>query len=55
MLNIRVNKAFGEHITLAFFANNLADIRPTRYSASTRSYLQQNTQPFFGLELQIKL
>ena len=55
MLNIRVNKAFGEHITLAFFANNLADLRPTRYSASTRSYLQQNTQPFFGLELQIKL
>ena len=53
MLNIRVNKAFGEHITLAFFANNLADLRPTRYSASTRSYLQQNTQPFFGLELQI--
>ena len=55
MLNIRVNKAFGEHITLAFFANNLADLRPTRYSASTRSYLQLNTQPFFGLELQIKL
>lgn len=55
MLNIRVNKAFGEHITLAFFANNPRrftphslfsqhDILPsTKYPAFFRSGITNKT------------
>lgn len=53
MLNLRVSKEFGRLVTLSFFANNLADMRPSRYSRSL--YIQQNPPPFFGLELQVKL
>ncbi len=55
MLNFRASKAFGRQFTLSFFANNFADLRPTRYSISGNSYHQQNSQPFFGLELQVRL
>ena len=55
LLNLRVSKEFSRFVTLSFFANNLADMRPSRYSASSDNNYQQNPAPFFGLEMQVKL
>lgn len=55
LLNLRVSKEFTRLVTLSFFVNNLADMRPSRYSDSTRRYYQQNAAPFFGIEMQVKL
>ena len=55
LINLRVSKEFSRYATLSFFANNLADMRPVRKSATSGQNLRQNPPPFFGLELQIKL
>lgn len=55
LINLRVSKEFSRYVTLSFFANNLADMRPVRMKASSGQNLRQNPPPFFGLELQVKL
>lgn len=55
MFNLRASKEFTRYITLSFFVNNLADMRPSRYSDSARGYYRQNAEPFFGIEMQVKL
>lgn len=55
LLNLRVSKEFTRFVTLSFFANNLADMRPSRFSDNSASFIQQNPTPFFGLEMQVKL
>lgn len=55
LLNLRVSKEFSRFVTLSFFGNNLADMRPLRFSDNSESFIQQNPAPFFGLEMQVKL
>lgn len=55
LLNLRVSKEFTRFVTLSFFANNLADMRPSRFSDNSDIFIQQNPAPFFGLEMQVKL
>lgn len=55
LLNLRVSKEFTRLVTLSFFVNNLADMRPSRYRDSVHWYYQQNASPFFGIEMQVKL
>lgn len=55
LINFRASKEFTRYVTLSFFVNNLADMRPSRMQASSSMYIRQNPGSFFGLELQIKL
>lgn len=55
LLNLRVSKEFGNHLSVAFYANNFAGMNPKRYRASSDQYTLMNPPAFFGAELQIKL
>lgn len=55
LLNLRASKEFSRLITLSFFVNNLANMRPSRFQSSSEEYYAQNPAPFFGLEMQVKL
>lgn len=55
LLNLRVSKEFGQHLSVAFYANNFAGMNPKRYRDSFDQYMQMNPPAFFGAELQIKL
>lgn len=54
-LNLRVTKDIGKQVCLSFFANNLANMTPRRYTNSMGQYQLMNPSAFFGLELQLKL
>ena len=53
LLNFRLTKEIGTHIRLSFYANNLAALNPSRYRASTESYVTLNPPAFYGAELQL--
>lgn len=53
LINLRVTKEIGEHTRLTFYANNIATMNPSRYTATTASYTTLNPPPFYGAELQL--
>lgn len=54
LLNLRVTKKMGKHVSVAFCANNLTRANPKRYSRSTRQYSLMNPDLYYGAEVNIQ-
>lgn len=54
LVNLRITKEIGRHTRLTFYANNIAAVQPSRYSAASAAYVTLNPPAFYGAELQIK-
>lgn len=54
LVNLRITKEIGRHTRLTFYANNIAAVQPSRYSATSAAYVTLNPPAFYGAELQIK-
>lgn len=54
LLNLRVTKEIGRHISVAFCANNLTKSNPKRYSTSARQYTILNPDLYYGAELSFR-
>ena len=54
LLNLRVTKKIGRHVTVAFCANNLTRSNPKRYSQSTQQYSLMNPDLYYGAEVNIQ-
>lgn len=55
LLNLRASKDIGRHVSLSFYANNIANMNPIRFNAANDLYIRTNPSAFFGAEIQIKL
>lgn len=53
LLNLRITKKIGSHVSLAFCANNLTVSRPKRYTNSTGQYTILNPGLYYGAEVDI--
>lgn len=53
LLNLRVTKEIGKHVSVAFCANNLTRSKPKRWSHSTQQYSLLNPDLYYGAELNI--
>ncbi|MDR7128955.1 hypothetical protein J2X69_001290 [Algoriphagus sp. 4150] len=51
LINLRLNKEFGEGRGFAFYVNNLTNHRPLYRSVRSDTYSQRNLSLFFGAEL----
>lgn len=54
LVNLRITKEISHHTRLTFYANNIAALQPSRYSATSATYITLNPPAFYGVELQIK-
>lgn len=54
LLNLRVTKEIGRHVSVAFCANNLTQWKPRRYSRSTQTYSVLNPDLYYGAEISIR-
>lgn len=55
LLNLRITKKIGSHVTVAFCANNFTASRPKRYTNSTGQYTILNPELYYGAEIVIKI
>lgn len=53
LLNLRVTKTVGKHVSVAFCANNLTVSQPKRYTNSTGQYTILNPDLYYGAEIAI--
>lgn len=53
LLNLRVTKKIGTHVSVAFCANNLTVSQPKRYTTSTGQYTILNPDLYYGAEIAI--
>lgn len=51
LLNLRLTKEIGRHVSVAFCANNLTQSRPKRYTESTQQYAILNPDLYYGAEV----
>lgn len=51
LLNLRVTKEIGRHVSVAFCANNLTQSKPKRYTDSTQQYAILNPDLYYGAEV----
>lgn len=54
LLNLRITKDIGRHISVAFCANNLTKSNPKRYSSSTQQYTILNPELYYGAEINFR-
>lgn len=54
LLNLRVTKEIGCHISIAFCANNLTKSNPKRYSVSSGQYTILNPELYYGAEIRFR-
>ena len=54
LLNLRVTKEIGRHISIAFCANNLTKSNPKRYSSSSQQYTLLNPELYYGAEINFR-
>lgn len=50
LLNLRVSKSIGKHVTLSFVANNLTDTEAYRTAAYTGGKIKLTPRTYVGLE-----
>lgn len=51
LLNLRLTKEIGRHVSVAFCANNLTQSKPKRYTNSTQQYAILNPDLYYGAEV----
>lgn len=54
LMNLRVTKEIGRHVSVAFCANNITRANPKRYTRSTGQYTIKNPDLYYGAELTIR-
>lgn len=54
LLNLRVTKEIGRHVSVAFCANNLTQTQPKRYTNSTQQYTILNPNLYYGAEVTVR-
>ena len=54
LLNLRVTKEIGRHVSVAFCANNLLQSNPKRYRQSIQKYAIVNPDLYYGAEISIR-
>lgn len=54
LLNLRVTKKIGKHVSIAFCANNLTRSNPKRLARSTQQYSLLNPELYYGAEVYIQ-
>lgn len=54
LLNLRVTKEIGRHVSVAFCANNLTKTQPKRYTDSAQQYTILNPNLYYGAELTVR-
>lgn len=54
LMNLRVTKEIGRHVSVAFCANNITRSNPKRYTRSTGQYTIKNPDLYYGAELTIR-
>lgn len=54
LLNLRLTKKIGRHVSVAFCANNLTRSKPKRFSCSTQQYSLLNPDLYYGAEVNIQ-
>lgn len=54
LLNLRVTKRIGNHVSVAFCANNLTRANPKRWTQSTQQYSLLNPDLYYGAEINIR-
>lgn len=54
LLNLRVTKQIGKHVSVAFCANNLTQSKPKRYTHSTQQYTTLNPDLYYGAEVTVR-
>lgn len=54
LLNLRVTKEIGRHVSVAFCANNLTQSHPKRYTNSAQQYDVMNPELYYGAELTLR-
>ena len=54
LLNLRVTKEIGRHVSVAFCANNLLQSNPKRYRQSIQKYAVVNPDLYYGAEISIR-
>ena len=54
LLNLRVTKKIGKHVSVAFCANNLTRSNPKRLARSTQQYSLLNPELYYGAEVSIQ-
>lgn len=54
LLNLRLTKKMGRHVSVAFCANNITQTHPKRYLRSARQYLLVNPPLYYGAEVNIQ-
>lgn len=54
LLNLRVTKKIGKHVSVAFCANNLTSSKPKRLARSTLQYSLLNPDLYYGAEVNIQ-
>lgn len=54
LLNLRVTKKIGKHVSIAFCANNLTRSNPKKLARSTQQYSLLNPELYYGAEVNIQ-
>ncbi len=54
LLNLRVTKKIGKHVSVAFCANNLTRSNPKKLARSTQQYSLLNPELYYGAEVSIQ-
>lgn len=54
LLNLRLTKEIGSHVSVAFCANNLLRSNPKRWARSTQQYSLLNPELYYGAEVNIQ-
>lgn len=54
LLNLRITKKIGKHVSIAFCANNLTRSNPKRLARSTQQYSLLNPELYYGAEVYIQ-
>lgn len=54
LLNLRVTKKIGKHVSVAFCANNLTRSNPRKQARSTQQYSLLNPELYYGAEVSIQ-
>lgn len=54
LLNVRLTKEIGRHVSVAFCANNITRTNPKRYLRSARQYSLVNSPLYYGAEVNIQ-